>query len=156
MRYRLGILSGVAITGIVALGLATGITGSGTVEAARPSVTVTPHELMVAGAAPEGGCNFVQKIGWEGSAYAHKSGHYTIFLWTDDAEGHEFLVDKEEGIVPKGDVSGTIYSLPRLPLIGSTGTEYRSRIVFYTSRGKGGAKLGTQLVIHQEYPVLVC
>ena len=111
---------------------------------------------MVASAATDGECSFVQKIDWEGSAYAHKSGHYTIFLWTKNAAGAEYLVYKGEGKVLKGNVIGTIYSLPRLPLIGSTGTEYRSRIVFYTSRGKDGAKLGTQLVIHQEYPVLVC
>ena len=146
MRYRLGILGGLAIIGIVALGLATGITGSGTVEAARPSVTVTPHELKVVPAATEGGCSFVQEIVWEGSAYAHKSGHYTLFLKPKTAAGVLLPQIIEYGTIAKGDVSGTITSQLH---IGSPGAVYSSRIVFFTSRGKGGAQVGSILLTDQ-------
>ncbi len=156
MRYRLGILSGLVIMGIIALGLATGITDSGTVEAARPSVTVTRPELVVAPAVTEGECSFAHKVGWEGSAYAHKNGHYTIFLWAKNDLGDDVLVKFKKDTIAKGKLRGTIESLPLLPHIGSTGTVYRSRIVFFTSKGQGGWQMGRELVRDQQFPKLVC
>ena len=153
MRYRLGILGGLAIIGIVALALATGISGSGTVEAARPSVRVTTHELMVAPATTEGECSFALNIGWEGTAYAHKNGHYYLFLWSKNNDGADVLVNFEKGTVAKGTGSDII---PSRLFSGSPRAVYRSRIVFYTSKGKDGAKLGRQLEMDQQHLELVC
>ena len=137
MRYRLGILGGLAVMGILALGLATGISGSGTVEAARPAVTVTKHELMVAGAAIEGECSFVLNIGWEGSAYAHKNGLARIFLY-DQAGVLIIYADTPIAKTPNGGSFEFDWGQRE------TG-EYISTVLLYTSRGKGGQTLGKML-----------
>ena len=141
MRYRLGILGGLVIMGIVALGLASGVVGSGTVEAARPAVRVTTHELMVAGAATEGECTLVLNIGWEGSAYAHKNGLARIFLY--DPAG--VLIRYVDVPVVKSRYGGSFgYYWGQ----GDPG-EYRSRVVLYTSRGKDGLTIGNMLDLNQ-------
>ncbi len=142
MRYRLGILGGLAIMGILALGLATGISGSGTVEAAKPSVTVTTHELMVAHAATEGKCNFVLNVGWEGTAYAHKNGLARIFLY--DQAG--VLIVYDDTPVEKSLNGGSFPFDWEQRKAG----EYISTVVLYTARGKGGLTLGRMLDLNQE------
>ena len=145
MRYRLGILSGVAIIGIVALALATGIVGSGTVEAARPSVRVTTHSLYPASATLQGSCDFSIQVAWEGNAFAHKNGHYSLFLTSEQDDGSRKLDFLGKDTVAKGNPGDVVQGLT---FTGTPNTEYHSWIVFFTSKGKEGAELGRQLVRH--------
>ncbi len=143
MRYRLGILGGLVMMGILALGLATGISGSGTVEAAKPAVTVTTHELMVATAATDGKCNFVLNVGWEGSAYAHKNGLARIFLFDPDG----VLIRYFDMTVTKSQHGGSFqYSWGER----EAGAYHRSRVVLYTARGKDGQTIGRMLDLDQK------
>ncbi len=139
MRYRLGILSGLIIMGILALGLATGIFGSGPVEAARPSVTVTvtAHSSSSAPTTLQESCDFSIQVAWEGNAFAHKNGLARIFLYYADGE----LISYGDKIVEKSPDGGSfVYSWDQ-PVAG----EYLSKVLLYTSRGKGGLTLGHML-----------
>ena len=134
MRYRLGILSGIAIIGIIALALATGISGSGTVEAAKPAVTVTTHSL----------CNYELDVDWAGNAYAHKKGIYRLFLFTDvGPKVADFPIEK-------GTLLGTITE----PWGPPAGAEiYTYRVVFYTTKGKNGGEIGRPLALYDFEPI---
>ena len=146
MRYRLGILGGLAIMGIVALGLATGIAGSETVEAAKPSVTVTDHSSFPAPSALQGACNINIQVAWEGNAFAHKNGHYRLFLMSQQdggplkGEGVPLTRKVDKG-TPGGVVQGLIFT-------GTPDTNYYSWIVCFTSKGKDGVELGRELLRH--------
>ena len=113
MRYRLGILSGLVIAGILALGLASGVVGSETVEAARPSVRVTTHSLYPASATLQGSCDFSIQVAWEGNAFAHKNGHYSLFLMSRQGDGPLGDVGKPE--LPRFIGPGSALLLPLLP-----------------------------------------
>ena len=142
MRYRLGILSGLAIIGIVALALVTGAVGSGTVEAAKPSVTVrvTAHSSSSAPTTLQESCDFSIQVAWEGNAFAHKNGLARIFLYNYNADRTQ-LISYGDKIVEKSPDGGSfVYSWDQ-PVAG----EYLSKVLLYTSRGKGGLTLGHML-----------
>ena len=139
MRYRLGILGGLVIMGIVALGLATGITDSGTVEAAKPSVTVT----WSAPTALQGSCVFNIQVTWEGNAFDHKNGYYWLFLRSQQGDGpFKGEGDPVNGKVDKRTAWGVVQGLT---FTGTPDTNYYSWIVFFTSKGKDGSVQGRQL-----------
>lgn len=143
MRYRLGILSGVAITGIVALALASGIVGGGSVEAARPSVTVITHSSSSAPTALQGSCDFSIQIAWEGNAFSRKNGYYHLFLTSQQADAPVILDFFRKDKVAKGTGGDVVEGLT---FTGTPGTKYHSWIVFFRSKGKDGKELGRQLV----------
>ena len=143
MRYRLGILGGLAIIGIVALGMATGISGSGTVEAAKPAVTVTNHFSSSALTTLQGSCDFSIQITWEGNAFAHKNEHYHLFLTSQQDDGPIILYFLRKDTVDKRTARGVVQGRT---FIGTPDTNYYSWIVFFTSKGKGGAEVGRQMV----------
>ena len=145
MKYRLGIFRGLAIVGVVTLGLASGIFAngtngtSGTAEAAKPSVTVMTHELTPpAAAVASGTCSFTLDIGWEGTAYAHKDGIARLFLFGPDGA----LINCVDRPIVKSASGGSFqHSWGEQ----EAGADHRSVVVLYTSRGKDGLALGPML-----------
>ncbi len=140
MRYRLGILGGLVIMGIVSLGLATGITDSGTVEAAKPSVTVT----WSAPTALQESCVFNIQVTWEGNAFDHKNGYYRLFLMSQQGDDTKREGAPVNGMVDKRTTGGVV-QWRELPFTGTPDTTYHSWIVFFTSKGKDGSVQGRQL-----------
>lgn len=155
MKYRLGIFRGLAIAGIVALGLASGISGngtSGTAEAARPSVTVTSHTFdpgsVLETTTPQGSCDIQVQVDWQSNAYAHKNGHYRLFLWSIDETNTLGQVYVKRGTVDKGTATGV---LSGDFANGEAGLKYHSRVVFFTSKGKDGLNIGRELERDDQY-----
>ena len=143
MRYRLGMLSGLVVLGVIGLGLLAGVFGSRAVEAARPSDYYS-HTLK--GAAS---CDLTTDFSWDSKAYAHKKGYVRLFLWGEDETGTGIrLAGYTNVTIDKGTASVWVHQDwgPQ-----TSGEEYHARVVLYSSKGKGGAEFGSRLLLDDKF-----
>ncbi len=150
MKYRLGMLSGLSVLGVVGLGLLSVVFANSTVEAARPT-NYFSHNLSNI---DPSGCDLTTDVVWDSKAFAHKKGYYRLFLWGENETGTGLeLASSAIGTIYKGTTPASVHQDwgPQDP-----GENYLARVVLYSSKGKDGAEWGRKLMLDDQEFYLSC